>query len=215
MNTIFGRINELLNDPFFEARCLGREAIRQRTSPVNDYGEAPPNLRFVEWTAEDGRQTIRYAFRDTDIGRLLLAGTSKGLCFSGFACRGDAEIKADFARRFSGQPQEEGTDEFQLPAVEYCNGNRGLALPLHLKGTPFQVAVWRQLARIPHGRLSTYGSLAPNIGGAQAVGRAVGANPVSYIVPCHRIVRCDGSFDGYHWGTEVKKQLLAYEFQGD
>ncbi len=212
MRTTFNQIKSLLDDPFFEARSLGREAVRQRTSPVDKYGEAPENLRFVDWTAEDDRVSIAYAFHDTAIGRVLLASTLKGLCFLGFVCRGDAEIHADFARRFPKQLLEERTDEFQRMAVEYCNGNRGMALPLHLRGTAFQTGIWKQLVRIPESRLTTYGSLAPNAGGAQAIGAAVGANPVSYIVPCHRVVKSNSSLEGYHWGTEIKRQLLAYEF---
>ncbi len=74
------------------------------------------------------------------------------------------------------------------------------------------MGIWKQLLRIPAGWLSTYGSLAPHAGGAQATGAAVGANPISYIIPCHRIVKSDGSIEGYHWGTALKKQLLAWEF---
>jgi len=213
MKIAFKDIIEQLDDPFFEIRTLGRDAIKGRILPMNRYGEASGNFCFVNWEAGDDLETIQYAFHDTGIGRLLLANTPKGLCFLGFACKGDEEIKADFIRRFPGQPTIEEISGFQLSAVEYCNGNHELSLPLHMKGTAFQIGIWKQLVRIPEGRLSTYGSLSEDPGAAQAVGSAVGANPVSYIVPCHRIVKSDGNIQGYHWGTELKKQLLAYELQ--
>lgn len=213
MKTAFSKIQKLLEDPFFEIRYLGKDAIRQRTSPLDKYGEAPARFHFVEWTKEDDYNIIEYSFSDTNIGRLLIANTSKGVCFLGFVCCEEAKIKEDFIRRFPRQPLEERFNDFQKLAVEFCNGNYELVIPLHLKGTDFQVNIWKQLVRIPKGRLSTYGALAPNAGGAQAIGSAVGMNPVSYIIPCHRIVKSDGDFHGYHWGTDLKKQLLAYELQ--
>ncbi|NDV84028.1 methylated-DNA--[protein]-cysteine S-methyltransferase [Bacteroides sp. 51] len=213
MKAIFSEIKEQLEDPFFEIRTLGKEAIRQRTLPMDKYGDAPDNLLFIDWMPDDDHETIQYSFQDTELGRLLLANTPKGLCFLGIVCKNEAEIKTDFTRRFPQQPMVEEVSEFQMLAVEYCNGNHELTIPLHMKGTTFQIGIWKQLLRIPEGRLSTYGSLSDDPGAAQAVGSAVGANPVSYIVPCHRIVKNDGSMQGYHWGTDIKKQLLAYELQ--
>lgn len=212
MRITFDQIKERLYDPFFEIQHFGKEAIRQRTLPVDKYGKAPDNFLFIDWTSEDNHGIIEYSFVDTQIGRLLLASTTKGLCFLGFVGKGSTEITKDFIRRFSKHKLEEKLSEFQKMAAEYCNGKRELTIPLHLKGTKFQVSIWKQLVRIPEGRLSTYGSLAPNAGGAQAIGSAVGANPISYIIPCHRIVKSDGDVQGYYWGTEMKKQILAYEF---
>lgn len=213
MKIALSQIRERLDDPFFEIHTLGKDAIRQHTLPVNKYGEAPGNLQFIDWTPEDNNGTIRYSFHDTGIGRVLVASTLKGLCFLGFVCEEDTVAKEDFIHRFPKQPVEESISEFQRLAVEYCNGNHKQIIPLHLKGTGFQLEIWKQLVRIPEGKLSTYGSLSDDPGAAQAVGSAVGANPVSYIVPCHRIVKSDGSMQGYHWGTEIKKILLAYELQ--
>lgn len=213
MKIAFAHIKERLEDPFFEMRTLGKEAVRQRILPADRYGNAPDNLLFVDWTEEDDRDILEYSFHDTEIGRLLLAGTSKGLCFLGFAGGGEAETKADLMRRFPGQAMEERVNEYQRLAAGYCNGSRELRIPLHMKGTGFQTGIWRRLVRIPEGGLATYGSLSDDPGAAQAVGSAVGANPVGYIVPCHRIVKSDGSIHGYHWGTDIKKQLLAYELQ--
>jgi len=213
MRIAFRDIKEQLDDPFFEVRTVGRDAVKERIRPMNHYDEASANCYFIDWVVEDSLKTIQYSFYDTAIGRVLLANTPKGLCFLGFACNGDEGVKADFVRRFPGQPIVEEISDIQLSAVECCNGKHEPAIPLHVKGTAFQIGIWKQLVRIPEGKLSTYGALSETPGAAQAVGSAVGANPVSYIVPCHRIVRSDGSFKGYYWGTELKKQLLAYELQ--
>lgn len=214
MKIPFNHIQEKLQkDPFFELRTLGKNTIREHTLPVHRYGEAPSCFRFFDWTEEDDSETIQYAFHTTEIGKLLIANTSKGICFLGFAREDEATLLEDFASRFPKHTLKEERSHFQQLAADYCNGPNEGSIPLHLKGTPFQLGIWRQLVRIPAGQLSTYGSLSDDPGAAQAVGSAVGANPVSYIIPCHRIVKSDGNIQGYHWGMEVKKQLLAYELQ--
>ncbi len=88
-------------------------------------------------------------------------------------------------------------------------------LPLVLIGTPFQLRVWRELAAIPAGTVISYGDLAKRVGSPQAyraVGTAVGANPISYLIPCHRVVRSNGEPGGYRWGTARKKAILEAEF---
>ena len=193
------------------SEVLTKEIIRQHTSPIDSYGQIPANFKIIEWTAEDNCAVITYSFQDTVIGKLLVANTSKGICFLGFVNRNESEIKKDFTHRYPHNQFEEKLSDIQKQAIEFCNGNHTITISLHIKGTAFQVNIWRKLLCIPKGRLSTYGSLAPKTGGAQAVGGAVGANPVSYIIPCHRIVRSDGSYHGYHWGLEIKKMLLTYE----
>lgn len=88
------------------------------------------------------------------------------------------------------------------------------ALPLDLRGTAFQQRVWRELQRIPRGETITYAELAARIGSpkaVRAVGTACGANPVAMVVPCHRVVRADGTLGGYAWGLERKARLLRVE----
>lgn len=213
MKIAFAKIEEELANPFFEIRCLGKEVIKQKTFPMDKFTETPNNFQFVEWTKEDNQEVIYYSFTDTEIGKLLIANTSKGICFLGFANKGKSSILKDFQCRFPGQQFKEQSSDLQKTAVDYCNGNRKQIIFLHLKGTTFQVDIWQKLVRIPEGKLSTYGFLVPDFKGAQAIGTAVGSNPVSYIIPCHRIVKSDGNYQGYHWGSELKRQLLAYELQ--
>ncbi len=86
--------------------------------------------------------------------------------------------------------------------------------PLLLIGTDFQRQVWKKLLAIPEGQITHYGDLAKALGmpkASRAVGRAVGKNPISWLVPCHRVVRRDGGLGGYHWGLSIKKKMLAFE----
>ena len=211
MKIPFDQINGLLEDPFFEMRTLGTKAILQRIAPLCNFDESPVDLRFIDWEPEDIHETVRYSFHDTMIGRILIASTTKGLCFLGFIGNSDADNMKDFLSRFPLQPMEETADELHKLASGYCNGIRGQVIPLHLRGSDFQVGIWKELVRIPEGCVATYGSLTGNRGYARAAGTAVGANPVSYIIPCHRVVKSDGDIRGYHWGDGIKKQLLVYE----
>ena len=102
-----------------------------------------------------------------------------------------------------------------LEVEEYLSGGRrSFSVPLDLRGTPFQVKVWRAAASIPYGHVESYGSLAARVGvlgGARAVGRAMGANPVPLFVPCHRVVGADGSLIGFGGGLDLKRRLLEME----
>jgi AraC family transcriptional regulator of adaptative response/methylated-DNA-[protein]-cysteine methyltransferase len=85
---------------------------------------------------------------------------------------------------------------------------------LHLIGAPFPIKVWEALMRVPTGQVTTYGAIAQAIGNpraVRAVGTAVGRNPVSWLIPCHRALRASGGLGGYHWGLPVKRALLAWE----
>ena len=123
---------------------------------------------------------------------------------------------------------ENSSMEKELPALEmaktwldiYFSGKEpDFMPPIHLTGSPFRLSVWKLLQQIPYGKTMTYGELARRIAGqrgishmsAQAVGGAVGHNPISIIVPCHRVVGSDGSLTGYAGGVERKEQLLALE----
>lgn len=87
-------------------------------------------------------------------------------------------------------------------------------IKLHLKGTDFQVKVWETLLKIPMGQLSTYGSIADNIGNpnaTRAVGTAIGNNPVAFLIPCHRVIQSSGNIGGYMWGNTRKTAIIGWE----
>ncbi|MEL7052774.1 MAG: MGMT family protein, partial [Cyanobacteria bacterium J06588_5] len=112
------------------------------------------------------------------------------------------------------------TKQDQHSTQEICdrifnpNKNNNCPLALHVKGTNFQIQVWRALLSIPFGQLTTYQGLATAMGrptAARAVGNALGKNPVGYLIPCHRVIRQSGEFGGFRWGMERKTTLLGWE----
>lgn len=158
---------------------------------------------------------INYSFADTLFGRSLIASTSKGICYIAFNEDENAEfgsLKAKFPRA---QYQQE-TDTFQQEVLQLFvqHWSQPQQLKLHLKGTDFQLKVWESLLKIPLGRLSTYGSIAGSIGlpsASRAVGTAVGANPVAFLIPCHRVIQSTGIFGQYRWGSIRKQAMIGWE----
>lgn len=162
-------------------------------------------------------ETIRIALSDSPFGRLLVGATDHGVCFIGFG-ESDEALRGDLRRRF---PRARlVADDSQLAATVQAiaafmaEPQAGLALPLDLRGTAFQVRVWEALRRIPLGETRSYAELAAMIGApraVRAVARSCATNPVSLAVPCHRVVGSDGDLTGYRWGIPRKQALLARE----
>jgi AraC family transcriptional regulator, regulatory protein of adaptative response / methylated-DNA-[protein]-cysteine methyltransferase len=185
------------------------------SGPARFYAEAKGRLGMTPSAWRDGGrgETISWATAETSLGRMLLAATSKGICRLSF---GDDE--AALAARFPNARIECGGQamadllERTVAAVEAPD--RPHNLPLDVRGTAFQEAVWRELSRIPPGESLSYAALAARAGkpgAARAAGSACGANHVAVLIPCHRARRGDGSPGGYAWGLEVKARLLARE----
>ncbi|MFP4344176.1 MAG: methylated-DNA--[protein]-cysteine S-methyltransferase [Anaerolineales bacterium] len=154
----------------------------------------------------------------TPLGALWLCATEEGLC--GVEFGGPSEgLRGALARYGLAVPLREEEHPFLARARTqidaYFEGRvRTFDLPLELQGTHFQRAVWQTLLRIPYGETRAYGEVAAVLGrprGARAVGQAVGANPVSILVPCHRVVGSDGQLTGYGGGLERKMALLELE----
>jgi methylated-DNA-[protein]-cysteine S-methyltransferase len=148
---------------------------------------------------------------DSPIGRLLL--TSDGTALTGLYMEPSRK-----AQSTDGWVQDMGVKPLSAAVrqlSEYFAGSRReFDLPLHLHGTVFQTRVWRELAEIPYGRTWSYGELAKRIdkpSASRAVGLANGRNPISILVPCHRVIGADGSLTGYGGGLDRKRWLLAHE----
>ncbi|MFJ3367287.1 methylated-DNA--[protein]-cysteine S-methyltransferase [Pseudomonas sp. NPDC086251] len=164
--------------------------------------------------------TIRFITGTSSLGILMLAFSADGLCA---LLLGDdlAALEHDLARRFPGQ-QPPQRDEGLRPALEQTlrhleNPHTALDLPLDLIGSVFQRRVWEALQQIPVGQTASYQEIARQLGqpkAFRAVANACGANPLAVIVPCHRVLRQDGSLGGYRWGLERKRQLLDREARG-
>ncbi len=157
--------------------------------------------------------TIRYGWFDSPFGEALAMATDRGLCGMAFAAEtGRDAAMEDLRRRWpNAEPVEDRAAVAPFVAVAF--GGSG-ELMLHLIGAPFQIKVWEALLRIPTGHVTTYSDIAEAIGNpraVRAVGTAVGRNPVSWLIPCHRAMRKSGGLGGYHWGLPVKRAMLAWE----
>ncbi|SDI89344.1 methylated-DNA--[protein]-cysteine S-methyltransferase [Lutimaribacter saemankumensis] len=157
--------------------------------------------------------TIRWGWFDSPFGRVLAMGTDRGLCGLAFAEEtGEAEAMADLRGRWPDATYVEDAEAIR-GWVEAGFAQKGEAR-LHMIGAPFQIKVWEALLNVPTGHVTTYSDIATAIGrprAVRAVGTAVGRNPVSFLIPCHRALRKSGGLGGYHWGLPVKRALLAWE----
>lgn len=163
--------------------------------------------------------TIRYGFADGPFGRALIGATDKGICWLSFAPAASdntqvQEMKADWpAAAFV---RDDAFIAAQAENAFAFATNRSIDKPigLHVQGTNFQLKVWEALLKIPHGGLVTYGDVAKSIGApkaSRAVGAAVGANMISLLIPCHRVILSSGVIHNYRWGAARKKAILAME----
>ena len=156
--------------------------------------------------------TIRHGWFDGPFGETILMATEKGICGMGFAAEMGREAALDDLRRRWPKAHfvEDRAALAPLAATAFGEGQT----QLHLIGAPFQIKVWEALLRIPSGHVTTYSEVAGSIGNpkaVRAVGTAIGRNPISFLIPCHRALRRDGSLGGYHWGLPVKRAILAWE----
>lgn len=151
------------------------------------------------------------------LGRLLLAGTERGLC-AVYLGDSDAELEAELASDFPAitmRRNDAALSAWASALVNHLNGRQpSLDLPLDVQATAFQRRVWQELRAIPYGSTRSYRDIACALGqpnAVRAVARACATNPVSLVIPCHRVVRSDGGLGGYRWGLERKQALLAQE----
>ncbi|HEX9092438.1 MAG TPA: methylated-DNA--[protein]-cysteine S-methyltransferase [Coriobacteriia bacterium] len=162
-------------------------------------------------------ESIRYAFADTSLGRLIVAMTDLGVCLIAFGASDD-ELLTEALHRFPQAKLEPAAGPHRAwvdTVVALADRPGGDAvLPLDARGTAFQQRVWAALREVPAGETVSYSELARRIGrptAARAVAAACGANPVALAIPCHRVIGADGSLTGYRWGVERKRALLERE----
>ena len=176
---------------------------------------------FVKWEAMSpgdfarAREglTINYGWFDSAFGPALSMGTDRGICGLAFSAEYGPDIAmSDLRSRWPKATYVENPDAI----AAWTKSALGLSgdTKLHMIGAPFQLQVWEALLRIPSGHVTTYSEIALSIGrpkAVRAVGTAVGRNPVSLLIPCHRALRKSGALGGYHWGLPIKRTLLAWE----
>lgn len=160
--------------------------------------------------------TILWGWFESPFGPALVMGTDKGICGIGFAAETGAEATMeDLVSRWPKARYVEDPMRLRPWALSaFGMAEDQTETPIFLIGAPFQIKVWEALLRIPTGHVTTYGEIAGAIGhpaAVRAVGTAVGRNPISFVIPCHRALRKSGGLGGYHWGLPVKRAMLAWE----
>lgn len=170
---------------------------------------------------------IEWGLHASPFGQCLVATTDRGVYGMSFVCRhapAGSPTAADvqLARLTRDWPEarlERNDAGTRARAEELFAGNpRGDGLSLFVRGTPFQVRVWRALLEVPPGCLTTYKAIGQSIGqprAARAVGRAIGENPIAWLIPCHRVIRGLGDFGGYRWGQARKQAIIGWEAARD
>ena len=165
------------------------------------------------WKNGGAGVTVQWAKVGTSLGNMMVAATDKGICCLSFN-EGEEELRG----RFPKADLQPGGDAFNTLLTQVVaqveTPGRPHHLPLDVQGTAFQEAVWQELRKIPEGETRSYADIAAAIGkpkAVRAVGSANGANHVAVLIPCHRVVRSDGTMGGYAYGLEIKKILLEKE----
>lgn len=198
------RINLL--DTSFEVGLSG-------PSRLHDLFVAVEGMTPGQYKAQGAEMTIRYGLHDSVYGRAIVGMAPLGICALEFTDNGDEAAVSVLQARFplSRLVRDDSATEHVVRAMEEgtATGER-----LLLKGTNFQLKVWRALIAIPEGRVSTYGEVAVAIGhpdASRAVGAACGRNRVGILIPCHRVIGASGALTGFFWGQDRKRAILARE----
>jgi AraC family transcriptional regulator of adaptative response/methylated-DNA-[protein]-cysteine methyltransferase len=193
----------------------------QSTSRV--YGHATRTLGMTPSTYRSGGtgETITYAFRNTALGPLLMAAAERGVCFAQFGKSENAlveQLQAEFPKaivRESDARHSPALDAWIEALEAHIDGSAPRPdVPVDLRGTAFQIRVWRFLLDVPEGDVLSYTEVANGIGAPKSVraaASACAANRIAVLVPCHRVLRSDGGFGGYRWGLERKRVLIDQE----
>jgi AraC family transcriptional regulator of adaptative response/methylated-DNA-[protein]-cysteine methyltransferase len=196
------------------------EALRiKRFKAMLRAGKSNAQLGMTPATYKKGGKGMKigYSIAKSPLGKVLVAATERGVSA---VYLGDAEnvLVAELRQEYPRAEIAPATDSFQRWVREILQRTEGkeprMELPLDLQATAFQRRVWQELQRIPRGRTRTYSQVARSLGqpkAVRAVARACATNPVSIVVPCHRVIREDGTLAGYRWGLSRKERLLAQE----
>ncbi len=211
-----GHAKALLRDHFTTLETAGNVGL-SGSGRLHDLFLRWESMSPGEYARHGAGLTIYWGWFESPFGLALVMGTEKGLCGIGFAAEmGEEATMEDLATRW---PKANFVEDpmflrpWVLSAFQTETGDLD-KVPVYMIGTSLQIKVWEALMRIPSGEVTTYSEIARAIGNpraVRAVGTAVGRNPVSWLIPCHRAMRKSGGLGGYHWGLPVKRALLAYE----
>ena len=158
---------------------------------------------------------VNFGYGNTPFGKALLGWTEKGICFLGFGHEeGTDHLWLHFQQQWPDAVLEENPETAEAKLTDIFSGASKKELKIWLRGSPFQLRIWEALLRVPAGVHCSYGQLASlngNPGASRATGTAIGRNPVSWLIPCHRVINSLGTIGGYRWGINTKQAMIAYE----
>lgn len=185
------------------------------TSRLHDLFISIEGMTPAEYKNGGKNLQINYSIAESPFGSLIVASTLKGICHMAFEDDEERALK-DLKIKFENAIFKRKSDLLQQNAlfIFQKDWSKLPKIKLHLKGTAFQLKVWECLLKIPMGKLITYGNIAQRIGSpgaSRAVGTAVGSNPVAFLIPCHRVIQCNGKFGGYMWGNTRKTAIIGWE----
>lgn len=152
-----------------------------------------------------------YGFHVTPFGECCIAFSNEGICSLTFPEDRDSGL-LDLKRRYTETKFRQNDDKAVCLVRQIFEEGRNPVI--NVMGTEFQLSIWKALQQIPVGETTTYAKIAEAIGrpkAVRAVGTAIGANPIGFLIPCHRVIRTDGSLGGFRWGLECKKAMLEWE----
>ena len=222
------RYQEYLTLGFSKELLQKRHTLLDVTLNLGLSGTSRLHDLFIKWEAMTPGEyalngagvEINWGFFDSPFGQMLAMATKRGLCGLGFVGESSKTvIFDDFKGRWPNAVYIENKVILKS-LIEALVIGKG-TINIHLVGAPFQIKVWEALMNIPTGFVTTYSDIAKaidNKAAVRAVGTAVGKNPISWLIPCHRVLRKNGELGGYHWGINLKTALLAREsaqFEGD
>ena len=185
------------------------------TSRLHDLFVSIEGMTPGEFKNEGESLVINFSYAETPFGDVLIASTSKGVCHISFVNERKKAFQV-LKNRFQKASFIQNTDLLQQNALHIFKEDwRNLEkIKLHLKATPFQIRVWETLLKIPFASITSYSNIANAIHlptASRAVGAAVGANPVAFLIPCHRVIRSTGIMGDYHWGNDRKTAIIGWE----
>lgn len=198
-----------LVDAAFESGLSG-------TSRLHDLFIKVEGMTPGEYKNGGEQLAINYSFAESPFGTIIIASTHKGICYMAFVDEEEENALQELKSGFPNAKYRQLSDKIQQNALFIFtqDWNKIHEIKLHLKGTPFQIKVWEALLRIPMGELSTYAGIAGKLDNplaSRAVGSAVGSNPVAFLIPCHRVIKANGEFGNYHWGSTRKNAMIGWE----
>jgi len=173
------------------------------------------SMLSAEYKSSGKNLSINYSFANSPFGNIIIASTSKGVCYLAFTSNVYVAFE-ELKNRFPNATFRQEFDLIQQNALMIFQDNlkNPHEIKLHIKGTDFQLKVWEALLEIPMGQLTTYSVIAQKIGNpkaSRAVGLAIGSNPVAFLIPCHRVIQSSGIIGGYMWGHIRKTAIIGWE----